>query len=261
MNKAVFGTLLAGAAIAALCFALPAPGAVAQENGYGADPDGDGNPATDTRLFVRIGDAAEASLDPPWRVVTFEGPGGNGDEIRAQTTPGRGGMRVSFSKGLKRQVCDGPRYFRYDSQCTYLRAPSGRYAALYRDDYDRPLRIRFDEPVCAAALALYPTGGAEGEEFKVTLRPFAGDSKRLGKPVSYRFTWTNDTFRWRMMAITRFLDQKAERVDVKIESVTNKGRLTRFLIDDVAYIKDDCHRYLDDLAAGAPVVILAPDAE
>ncbi|MEX0644110.1 MAG: hypothetical protein WD076_02295, partial [Parvularculaceae bacterium] len=235
--------------------------AIAQEDGYGPDPDGDGNPATNTQLFVRIGDGAEASLDPPWRVVTFEKSGGNGDEIRAQTTQGPEGRRVSFSKGLTRQICDGPRYFRYDSQCTYLRAPSGAYAALYRDDYNRPLRIRFDNPVCAAALAVYPTGGEEGEEFKITLRPYIDDSKRLGKAIRYRFTWTNDTFRWRLMAITRFLGDKVSRVDVKVESVTYKHKMVRFLIDDVAFIEDDCRQYLDDLAADAPVRTLAPDDE
>ena len=34
-------------------------------NGIGPDPDGDTNPATNTRALAKIGDAAEASFDPP----------------------------------------------------------------------------------------------------------------------------------------------------------------------------------------------------
>ena len=257
MSRLSFGPFIAGAAVAAaLCIALPAP-AAAQGNGYGPDPDGDGNPATNTRLFVRIGDAAEASLDPPWRVITFENRGGNAEAIRMDY---RSDYGVTFSKGLKRQVCDGPRYFRYDSQCTYLRAPSGRMAALYRDDYNRPLRIRFDDPVCAAALAVYPTGGEEGEEFRITLRPYDANGKRMHR-VRHYFTWTNDTFRWRLMAITRFLDKKAARVDVEVESMWDEGKIVRFLIDDVAFIEDDCSRILDDIAADAPIVLLSTDDE
>ncbi|MEL7488995.1 MAG: hypothetical protein AAGJ87_17510, partial [Pseudomonadota bacterium] len=35
-------------------------------NGIGPDPDGDSNPATVTRPLAKIGDAAEASFDPPY---------------------------------------------------------------------------------------------------------------------------------------------------------------------------------------------------
>jgi hypothetical protein len=236
-------------ALGALFAAFTSAGAQSYgPNGYGADPDGDSNPAVNTQLIVKIGDAAEASLDPPFRVVTFEAPpGSHGDSIRMQYADNYG---VWFSRGLSRQICEGQRYFRYDSQCTYMRAPSGKYAALYDDAWGRPLRVRYSDPVCAAAFAIYPTGGEEGERFKITLQPYADDETKL-TPVDYYFNWTQDTFRWRLMAEAFFLDQKANRVDVNIESKTHKEKVVRFLVDDVAYVSDECAQRLVDVAAEA----------
>lgn len=259
----LLGMLGAGGA----CFALfGAAGAQpVRWNGAGPDPDGDSNPATNTRLLVKIGDGAEAALDPPFKIITFEAPpGGHGDVIRKQYEKKYG---VAFSRGLKRQICEGQRYFQYNSECTYLRAPSGRFAAVYRDDWGRPLRIRFSRPVCAAALALYPTGGKEGEAYKVTLRPYADDETELPK-VDFEFTWTNDTFRWRMMAGAYFLDRKAARLDVNIESKKDKKKIVRFLIDDVAAIEDDpatpadeCALWLADKGGATPLAAEEPPAE
>lgn len=241
--------LLSSLGAAGALFAHTSAGAY-EPNGYGADPDGDSNPAVNTQLIVRIGDAAEAQLDPPFKIVTFEAPpGSHGDSIRMQYADNYG---VWFSKGLTRQVCEGQRYFRYDSQCTYRRAPSGKFAALYDDQWGRPLRVRYNEPVCAAAFALYPTGGEEGERFKVTLQPYASDDTAL-EPVDYYFDWTEDTFRWRLMAGAYFLDQKADRIDVNIESRTHKEKIVRFLVDDVAYVTDNCTQSLVDVAADASI--------
>lgn len=232
---------LAPAAAAGLFFAS-AP-AWSASNGYGPDADGDSNPAINTLLLTRIGDAAEAALDPPFKIITFEKPHGHGDIIRNEYKAAYG---VTFSRGLTRQICEGQRYFQYNTQCTYLRAPSGRYAAVYRDDYNRPLRIRFDNPVCAAALAVYPTGGEEGERYRVVLQPYAEDGAKL-KRVTERFTWTNDTFRWRLMTSAYFLGRKASRVDVSV--LGRRRQATRFLIDDVAFIADGCEQTLEDVAA------------
>jgi hypothetical protein len=224
-------------------------------NGIGPDPDGDSNPATNTRLFARIGDAAEAALDPPFQIVTFEAVRkAHGKPIAEEKV---GARVVKFSRGLKRQICKGQLYFRYDTQCTYLAAPSGEMAALYDDPWGRPLRIRFEQPVCAAALALYPTGGREGEEYKVTLQPYGADEKAL-TAQSYKFNWTNDTFRWRLMAGAYFLNEKAKRVDVNIASVTNPKKVVRFLIDDVAFVEDGCTVHLADVNAEAGGSALAP---
>jgi hypothetical protein len=245
--------------------------ALAHPNGTGPDPDGDGNPAVDSRLFARIGDSAEAALGPPWCIVTFEmrpsilfrratddppgcrlaataPPGRNDEPIRDQYYPMVG---VKFGNGLKRQICEGQRYSGYDTECTYLAAPSGQYAAVYRDDWRRPLRIRFEKPACAAALALYPTGGAEGEEFQITIQPYIDDLTPLA-PVKYNFTWTKDTFRWRLMAGALFPEKKASRIDVNIKSLKDEKRIVRFLIDDVAYIEHDearCGKALADIEA------------
>lgn len=227
-------------------FAAPEGAGAAAPNGTGADRDGDSNPAVNTRLIARIGDAAEAALDPPFRIVTFEAPpGDHNDVIRDQYF---GGFGVKFSNGLKRQICKGQRYFRYDTECTYMAAPSGKYAAVYRDDWRRPLRIGFDKPACAAALAIYPTGGDEDEPFEITLQPYAADETKLAS-VKYQFTWTHDTFRWRLMAGAFFVGQKATRLDVNIKSQKTEKKIVRFLIDDVAFIADDCVVALADIAA------------
>ncbi len=238
MKRSMVG-LASGGAIALLVGAASAY----PPNGYGPDPDGDSNPATNTQLFARIGDAAEAALDTPFQILTFDEAGysGHGETIRSLKTPGDGltpSRTVKFSKGLNRQLCEGQLYFRYDTQCTYMAAPSGKFAALYRDDWGRPLRIRFEQPVCAAALALYPTGGEEGERYEITLTPYGANGRKLN-PASYQFEWTKDTFRWRLQAGAFFINERAERVDVNIESVSDPGKIVRFLIDDVAFIEDE----------------------
>ncbi len=207
-------------------------------NGIGPDADGDSNPATNTRALSRIGDAAEAAFDPPYRVVTFDAENGHGDIIRDDYEDEFG---LAFTGGVKRQICDGPRHSRYDSQCTYLRAPSGVYAAVYEDRFNRPLRIDFSQSVCVAAMAIYPTGGKEGETFEVVVQGYDGSGEKLGVAKS-RFDWTNNTFRWRHMAGAYFPDARASAVEVSVSSLDpgERGDMVRFLIDDVAFIEGDC---------------------
>lgn len=216
----------------------------ATPNGIGVDPDGDSNPATDTRAFARTGPEAEKNLNPPYQTITFEAPpGGHGDIIRGQYGKNFG---VKFSRGLNREICAGQRYFQYDSKCTYLAAPSGKFAALYKDDYQRPLRIRFDRPICAAALAAYPTGGKEGERFQVTMQPFANDETKM-KAAIIKFTWTHNTFRWRNMVGAFFSGKKASRVDVSVKSLDKPGKKVALLIDDVSFIEDGCDSHLEEI--------------
>ena len=220
----------------------------AQNNGWGVDADGDGNPATNARGIYRIGDAAEAALDPPYRVITFEAPPGrHGEPLGLQYAKEFG---VRFGRGLSRQICEGQRYFQYDSQCTYRRAPSGRFAAVYRDDWGYPLEISFAAPVCVAALAIYPTGGKEGEHFRVRIQPYAADGKKLPR-ANVRFQWTKDTFRWRLMAGAYMLGERATRIEVDIESVDNRKKPVRFLIDDVAFVEEGCEAALAEIVDAA----------
>lgn len=257
MVNTVFRLVLAaGVAVAGGALAhpghddTPRPGA----NGIGYDADGDSNPAVNTRLIARIGDAAEASLDPPFQIVTFEA-GKHDDTIREAKIDSR---TVKFSKGLKRQICDNELFYKYDTECSYLAAPSGKFAAVYRDEFGRALRVRFENPVCAAALAVYPTGGAEGETYKVVLQPYDADERELSK-VEYTFDWTKDTFRWRLMAGAFFLGEKPSRVDVNVVSKTSPSKVVRFLIDDVAFIEDDCSIAMADINAEGGFVASVPD--
>ncbi|MEO0400537.1 MAG: hypothetical protein AAF224_14080 [Pseudomonadota bacterium] len=230
------------ALIAGLMATSAVTNAVAQTNGIGPDPDGDSNPATDVYGFYQQTADAAPEIDPLFNVINFEPPPGkHNDVVRAQYKSGFG---VSFSRGLRLQKCDGQRYFEYNTRCIYEAPASGKYAAVYHDDQRRPLRMRFDQSVCAAALSIYPVGGREGENFTVTLDLYrtegTGDD-RLDKKINSAkvdFTWTKNTFRWRSKVIAFLEDKAADRVDVSIRS-KDKGRTKNnvdFLIDDLAYV-------------------------
>lgn len=236
----------AAAAVGALASPALAQGGQYHENGIGPDPDRDTNPATRTFALASIG-AEDARLDPRFSVISFEPPPGrHAEKIGAQYAERFG---VSFSKGLKRQICEeGQRYFRYDTLCSYIAPPSGAYAAHYRTDRRDPLEVSFKTPVCAAALSIYPIGGREGERFEATLTPYAGDRKL--KPAKVRFAWTQDTFRWRTMVGGFFLDQPADRVEIMIRSrdpVAKNADIVQFLIDDFGTIEKDCEKALEDI--------------
>lgn len=225
------------------CFAAAPAFAQAHENGYGPDPDGDSNPATRTRAIANIG-ATDINLDPRFTIMTFEPPPGvHNNRIRDQYAEKYG---VGFSKGLKWQICDDQRYFQYDSLCTYIRPPSGVFAAYYRDDWKRPLKVTFDAPVCAAMMSVYPTGGKEGEQFKVTLAAKGVNGESAGD-ATVVFAWTQDTFRWRVMAGGFFLSAPAKSIDVTVARVENAGDVLQFLIDDLAFVESGCEAVLDEI--------------
>ena len=208
-------------------------------NGYGRDLDGDGNPATDAIGYYRITPIGEAELDPPFRLLTFEPP--RTAHNRPVTTQYKKPYGVSFSPGLFAQLCDGQRYFQYDTSCTYLAPPSGKYAAVYHDDRRRPLQITFDRPICAASLGVIPTGGREGEVFVIALdfyKEGPGGYERIARS-RIDVTWTENTFRWRNMIDAFFVDRAADRIDVTIRSRSRLSENFDFLIDDLAFIVDD----------------------
>ncbi len=216
----------------------------AHENGYGPDPDGDTKPATRTRAIANEG-ATDINLDPRFTIMTFEPPpGGHNKPITNQYTNEFG---VGFSKGLKWQVCDGERYYQYDSLCTYVRPPSGVFAAYYRDDLKRPLVVDFKEPVCALTMSVYPTGGKEGERFRVRLAARDANGRPAGT-ANVTFAWTQDTVRWRVMAGGFFLRDKASSVEVTVSRVENAGDVLQFLVDDLAYIHTGCEAVLDEIS-------------
>ncbi|OFX00438.1 MAG: hypothetical protein A3E78_16115 [Alphaproteobacteria bacterium RIFCSPHIGHO2_12_FULL_63_12] len=232
------------AVMAAAQFIVCAPAfAQAHENGYGPDPDGDTNPATRTRAIANIG-ATDVKLDPRFTVMTFEPPPGkHNSAISTQYTDKYG---VTFSKGLKWQICDGQRYGRYDSLCTYIRPPSGSFAAYYRDDWKRPLTVSFKKPVCAVMTSVYATGGKEGEKFKVTLTARKANGDPAGE-ANVTFAWTQNTFRWRVMAGGFFLKEDAASVDISVARAENAGDVLQFLIDDLAYVESGCEAVLEEI--------------
>lgn len=232
--------------------------AIIHENGVGPDPDGDTNPATDTSSLQGglsiSGAGAALADDAPYAVIDFEAPpGGHGDALSTQYKDEFG---VTFGDGLTRQICEGQRRFAYDTICTYEAAPSGAYAAGYVNDLNAPFEISFDRPVCVVAMAIYPTGGKEGEPFKLTIKAWDEDGASL-PPVAIEFEWTQNTVRWRHMAGAYYLDRRASKISLRMETldVREKRHILRFLIDDLAIIETGCDAALRDLkgdAAPAP---------
>ncbi|MEZ5894113.1 MAG: hypothetical protein R3C58_13345 [Parvularculaceae bacterium] len=241
-----WGFLLA--ALAAGSFVSLGAGAQAQvhENGIGPDPDNDTNPATITGVIERAGDAAEAARDPHFRVITFEPPPGkHGEPLRDEYVKDFG---VKFGRGVTRQICEGQRRFQYDSMCTYEAAPSGSYAAGYLNYLNAPLYIEFSAPVCVVAMAIYPTGGAEGEPFTVTIDGFDENGARLPSAKA-SFEWTRDTVRWRNMAGAYYVGARAKKIAISIRSgnPAQARDVLRYLFDDFAFVQEDCDQVISQL--------------
>ncbi|WP_133162385.1 hypothetical protein [Hyphococcus luteus] len=237
--------LLSAVLFGALGAAAAQDSGLIHENGIGPDPDHDTNPATVTGVIKRVGDAAEAANDDPYRVITFEPPPGkHGDVIRKAYEKDFG---VTFSRGLSRQVCEGQRRFYYDSICTYEAPPSGDYAAGYVNYLNAPLVMEFDKPVCVVTMAIYPTGGKEEEPFTVTIHSWDENGAAL-PAAKAEFEWTKNTVRWRNMAGAYYLGARAKKIAVEMTSGkgSEKGDVLRFLIDDLAFVQDDCAAVLAD---------------
>lgn len=220
------------------------------ENGIGPDPDNDTNPATVTGAISIVGDAALAADDPPYAVVTFEPPpGGHGDVIREAYKDDPG---VSFGPGVTRQICKGQDFFKFDSKCTYAAAPSGKYAAVYYSYLNEPLAIYFERPVCVVTMAIYPTGGKEGEPFEFTIEGWTATGEKLPNAVA-EFEWTKNTVRWRHMAGAYFLDEPATKIAISMKSkdARESKKILRYLIDDLAFVETDCEAALAEIAGAA----------
>ncbi len=234
-------------------------GGYVHENGIGPDPDRDSNPATITGVISRVGNAAEASSDAPYRVITFEPPpGDHGDVIREAYADKFG---VHFGRGVTRQICEGQRRFYYDSMCTYEAAPSGAFAAGYVNHLNAPLVITFDEPVCVVTMAIYPTGGRQGEPFTVTINGWDENGVALPR-ADASFEWTKYTARWRHMAGAYYLGGRAKKIEVSMKSDRRRGRrdTLRYLIDDLAFVQEGCSEILADFVEdGAPATAMTDD--
>ncbi|NNE41514.1 MAG: hypothetical protein HKN14_11430 [Marinicaulis sp.] len=216
------------------------------ENGIGADPDRDTNPATNTRIIPFIADAKIAADDPPYDVITFEPPPGeHGEKIIQDYYADHG---VKFSKGLSWQVCEGQRRFLYDTMCTYEAPTSGKFAAGYLSYLNFPLAMEFEKPVCVVTMSIYPTGGKEGEPFEFKIEGWTESGQQLST-ASIEFEWTNNTVRWRNMAGAFFVDQRAKKITVSMRSLDKKesSKTLRYLIDDLAFVDDGCDAALDDI--------------
>lgn len=226
--------------------AFPAHGQV-HENGIGPDPDNDTNPATITGVIKRYNEPSPPSVDAPYTVVNFEPPPGkHGETVRNDYAEKYG---VRFGRGVTRQICDGQRRFYYDSMCTYEAAPSGEFALGYVNYLNAPLLIEFDQPVCVVTMAIYPTGGNEGEKFTVTIEGEDGMGTPL-PPASTSFEWTKNTVRWRHMAGAYYLGGRAKNIRVSMVSDKRRpgGDVLRFLIDDLAFVHDSCNEVIKEFS-------------
>jgi hypothetical protein len=267
MNKTTQPTKTRTALIAFACsvaFALAAPLAFAHpqndaespshdhsshavhENGVGPDPDGDTNPATDTRVVSFIADAEAADGDPPYTVITFEPPPGkHGEAIRQDYAAEFG---VKFGKGLTWQICTGKRLFYYDTMCTYEAPTSGKFSAGYLNYLNAPLSIKFEKPICVVTMSIYPTGGKEDEPFEFKIQGWNEAGDKLSDATA-EFRWTANTVRWRNMAGAYFVDQRAAKITISMRSKdpSQAKDTLRYLIDDLAFVDEGCDAALDDI--------------
>ncbi|MEM6536204.1 MAG: hypothetical protein AAF668_00590 [Pseudomonadota bacterium] len=186
-------------------------------NGIGSDPDGDGNPATNVFSVSNIRGPFAPSFDAPFDIITFDPPPAAANQLIS--TQYKSSKGVTFSDGLYLQVCDGARHGKYDSRCVYEAPPSGKFAAIHSSAVSNALEIKFDDPICAASIAVYPVGGSEGEEFSVSLTLLNEDSVNgtLEKIENSRIgiSWTNDTVRWRSNVFA--FSEKASADAIRIE--------------------------------------------
>ncbi|WP_375203944.1 hypothetical protein [Hyphococcus sp.] len=240
---------LTGSVFAAALISLgsaSAQGGYVHENGIGPDPDHDTNPATITRPIQKQ-ERAKGDLDDPYRVIDFEVPPGRHGEIIREAYAKEFG--VHFGKGVTRQVCEGQRRFYYDSICTYEAAPSGAYAAGYYDYLNAPLTIEFDQPVCVATLAIYPTGARQNEPFRVLIKGWDADGLAL-PDAETEFEWNKNTVRWKNMAGAYYIGGRAKKIEVSMKSgnPAESRDILRFLIDDVAFVQEGCDEVLADFA-------------
>lgn len=214
-------------------------GGFVHENGIGPDPDGDTNPATDTRVIAFVGEVLTGADGSAFPVVHFEPPPGrHGEPIRRDYVKDHG---VRFGPGLSWQICEGQRHFQYNSMCTYAAPTSGKYAAGYLDYLNRPLIIEFDKPVCLFTLSMYPTGAKENEPFIFTIEGWDENNAPI-ESASEEFNWNRQTVRWNNIAGAYFLGAPASKIAISMKSrdPAEAKETLRFLIDDLGYISGSC---------------------
>lgn len=218
------------------------------ENGIGPDPDGDSNPATDTRVLPFVGRVLVDAEGSTFPVVHFEPPPGTHGEPIVQDYYGKYG--VKFGPGLTWQICEGQRHFQYNSMCTYQAPTSGTFAAGYRNMLNRPLAIEFDQPVCLVTMSIYPTGAEQDEPFVFEIQGWDADDRPLDQ-ASVEFEWERETVVFDNIAGAYFMDTPAKRITVSMKSLDNHNpaniETLRYLIDDLAFISGSCEAAVDEI--------------
>ena len=228
------------------------------ENGIGPDPDGDSNPATDTRILPFIGEVLQGADGSVFPVVHFEPPPGrHGEPIIRDYSEKYG---VKFGPGLTWQICEGQRHFLYNSMCTYEAPTSGNFAAGYRSDLNRPLVIEFERPVCLVTMSIYPTGAKEDELFEFAIEGWDGYGRAIERATE-EFRWEKETVRFRNIAGAYFMGEPAKRITVSMKSIDEEKRrknsedkqddrerdTLRYLIDDLAFVSGSCDAAIDEV--------------
>ncbi|MEO1251114.1 MAG: hypothetical protein AAFW81_02060 [Pseudomonadota bacterium] len=228
------------------------------ENGIGPDPDGDSNPATDTRVVPFVGDLIIGADGTVLPVIQFEPPPGEHGEAILQDYSSKYG--VTFGPGLSWQICEGQRHFQYNSMCTYEAPTSGKFAAGYLDYLNQPLTIEFSEPVCLVTMSIYPTGGEADERFRFTIEA-RDENDDLIDVAHEDFEWSQSTVRFRNIAGAYFVNSAAKSISVSMKSLTEAKRrkesasldddrqvdTLRYLIDDLSFVSRDCDSAVGDV--------------
>ncbi len=229
------------------------------ENGIGPDPDGDSNPATDTRVTPFVGRVLTDAEGSTFPVVHFEPPPGTHGEPIIQDYQEEYG--VKFGPGLSWQICEGQRHFQYNSMCTYEAPTSGRFAAGYRNRLNRPLAIEFDQPACLVTMSIYPTGAKQNESFAFEIKGWDADDRPLDV-ARVEFEWESETVIFDNIAGAHFVDTPAKRITVSMRSLDSHNPKNidtlRYLIDDLAFISGSCEAAVDEVETRTGLELSSP---
>ncbi len=110
-------------------------------------------------------------------------------------------------------------------------------------------------------MAIYPTGGKEGEPFEFKIEGWTEDGVKL-TDAKAEFEWTKNTVRWRHMAGAYFLDEPVTKIAISMKSKdgSQAKKILRYLVDDFAFVENNCDEALAQIAEQAGDTLDGGDA-
>ena len=145
---------------------------------------------------------------------------------------------IRFRSGFSVQPCSDQTFRATTANityyCRYPKAASGEIAGFYDGTSNQGiLTLDFDHPVRRAQLRINPTGGQRGERFEVILTGYAGDNRQIAQSRQ-TLSWDDMALTWPTLAILDGDGSSFTSMTVRLRSLDQNDRGTRFLIDDLS---------------------------